>query len=233
MNGGKMSVGNIKGFMKNSYEKDPRNMADYEVDRELSGQRVQVYKNKNNNQAVVVHRGTKGLQDVWNDVKYAFGSNLKKTKRVKHAKKIQQKAQEKYGKENISTLGHSLGSKIAREVGNDTKEVIELNPAYNIPDALKKSKSKKLHTIRSQNDPVSLLVANKKHNTTIKSNSSNPLTEHATDVLDRIDQGKLIGEGLNKKSNPWIEHIRSVAKAKGITYSQALKHPDTKASYKR
>ena len=74
MKGGKLSVGNIKEFMNNSYENTPRNVADYEVDKELSGQRVQVYKNKNTNQAVVVHRGTKGFQDVWNDVKYAFVS---------------------------------------------------------------------------------------------------------------------------------------------------------------
>ncbi len=32
---------------------------------------------------------------------------------VKHAKEIQDKAEAKYGKENVATIGHSLGAKLA------------------------------------------------------------------------------------------------------------------------
>jgi len=35
-----------------------------------------------------------------------------------------------------------------------------------------------------------------------------------------------------KKLNPWIAHIKSESKKRNITYMQALKNSDVKASYK-
>lgn len=40
-----------------------------------------------------------------------------KTKRRKHAKKIQDTAASKYGNRSIVTTGHSLGAKLAEKVG--------------------------------------------------------------------------------------------------------------------
>ncbi|QIG59349.1 hypothetical protein [Dishui Lake virophage 2] len=195
--GGKLSLGNLKGLLNKSYDsKKPKNYQEFEVDKELSGQRVQVYKNPKTGQVIVSHRGTQGIHDIGNDLKYALGMDLSKTKRFKHAEDIQRKAEAKYGAENISTIGHSLGAKIARDVGQNTKEVIQLNPAYNIPDAKKKT-SEKTHTIRTQYDPVSFLQPKSTKNvTTLESTTLNPLKEHTVDVLDRGDAEMEVGQGL-------------------------------------
>jgi hypothetical protein len=39
------------------------------------------------------------------------------------------------------------------------------------------------------------------------------------------------GRGV-KSGNPWIQHVKNFAKAKGIPYWQALKSPECKSSYK-
>lgn len=56
--------------------------------------------------------------------------NYEKTKRFKKGEELQKKALEKYGKENTTTIGHSQGSILARKLGKDSKEIINLNPAY-------------------------------------------------------------------------------------------------------
>ena len=43
---------------------------------------------------------------------------MSETKRFQHAKDIQKKAEGKYGKDHTTTLGHSLGAKIASDVGD-------------------------------------------------------------------------------------------------------------------
>lgn len=43
------------------------------------------------------------------------------------------------------------------------------------------------------------------------------------------EQLKRAGRG----KNPWISHVKRVAQEKGVSYRDALKHPDTKASYQR
>jgi hypothetical protein len=209
--GGKLSLGNLKGLLNKSYEsKKPKDYMDFEVDKELSGERVQVYKNKKTGQVVVSHRGTQGIHDIGNDLKYALGMDLSKTKRFKHAEDIQRKAEAKYGAENISTIGHSLGAKIARDVGQKTKEVIQLNPAYNIPDAKKKT-SDKTHTIRTQYDPVSFLQPKSTKNvTTLESTTINPLKEHTVDVLDRGDAEAEVGQGLVGMG---LKDLKKMAKA--------------------
>jgi hypothetical protein len=209
--GGKLSLGNLKGLLNKSYEsKKPKDYMEFEVDKELSGERVQVYKNKKTGQVIVSHRGTQGIHDIGNDLKYALGMDLSKTKRFKHAEDVQRKAEAKYGAENITTIGHSLGAKIARDVGQKTKEVIQLNPAYNIPDAKKKT-SDKTHTIRTQYDPVSFLQPSKTKNvTTLESTTINPLKEHTVDVLDRGDAEAEVGQGLVGMG---LKDLKKMAKA--------------------
>ena len=38
---------------------------------------------------------------------------------------------------------------------------------------------------------------------------------------------------MPKKPNSWIQHVKAVAKEKGLSYMDALKHPLTKSSYKK
>jgi hypothetical protein len=145
----------------------------------------------------VVHRGTKGLGDIWTDLQLSLGYDIKKGSRYKHAQDIQKKAEAKYGKENISTLGHSLGSHLSSEVGQDSKEIINLNKAV-VPKDIGKKTSSKEYNIRTELDPVSALSKTQVKNDndiTIPSKTLNPLAEHSTDTLERLDQDLQVGRG--------------------------------------
>ena len=195
--GGKLSVKNISGLLKKSYDTKLGDYGDYLIDRELSDDRAQVYKKRDSGEAVVVHRGTKGLGDIYTDMKLALGYDIKKGDRYKHAQDIQKKAETKYGKENISTLGHSLGSHLSSEVGQDSKEIINLNKAV-VPKDIGKKTSSKEFNIRTELDPVSALSKTQVKNDndiTIPSKTLNPLAEHSTDTLERLDQDLQVGRG--------------------------------------
>jgi len=200
MKGGKISVENIKKLIQQSYKSSLSNVDDYVIDNELSGQRAQVYKKKGTNEAVVVHRGTKGLEDLGNDVKLALGFDISNTNRVKHAREVQQKAEQKYGSQNVSTVGHSLGSHISSQVGQNSKEIINLNKAV-VPANLGKTISSKETNIRSSKDVISSLLPfqrNRGKTITVENTSNNPLTEHSTSILDRLPQNQMVGEGFIK-----------------------------------
>jgi len=196
IDGGKLSVGDIQGLLKQSYAAIPTDYQDYILDKELSGSRVQVYKKKNSPNAVVVHRGTKGIQDMGNDLKYLAGFDISNSKRAKHSEDIQKKAEEKYCAENVSTLGHSLGSFLASQAGSNSKEIINFNKAVSFADAFTKVKPNE-YNIRTSKDIVSKLLPISNNALTIQSPYfSNILQEHKTDVLDRLDPNLLIGKGV-------------------------------------
>ena len=206
--GGKLSSKYIQDFLSKSYDqaKDaPNEIGDFVKDKSLSGQRGQVYHNPKTGQAVVVHRGSSGKHDWGNNLKMALGFSMKKTKRFQHAEKIQNEAQKKYGAKNISTLGHSLGAKIASDVGSKSGEIITLNKPVVGRDLFKNQQGKKKNetNIRTTGDAVSFL--DKNSDFTIPSKSLNPLAEHSTDVLKRTDKefGKSdVGKAEKKPSAP-------------------------------
>lgn len=194
--GGAVAVKNIKSFIDESYNKKAKDkIDDYELDKSLSGDYAKVYYNPNTKQAVVVHRGTQGASDWLNNVAYVIGA-YKLTNRYKTGKEIQQKAEKKYGKSNVSTLGHSQGAMIASEVGKKSKEIIKLNPAYK-----GEKEGKNEYTIRSKSDVVSGVKHFKPSDKTITIEADpkhryNILNEHSSDILNRLDQEQMIGAGL-------------------------------------
>jgi len=210
MKGGKLSTKYIKDFLKQSYEKKLQSVGDYDVDRSLSGQRVQVYKHKYSPQTVVVHRGTKGVQDVFSDVKYALGVSISSTKRLKYASDTQKKAEDKYGEDSVTTLGHSLGSHISSSVGKNSKEVINLNKPIGLQDLYNKPLDNE-YNVRTTLDPVSFLLPFSRQNNdkliTIPSKTINPLAEHKTDVLDRLPVDTMIGQGIHSFLKKDLKHI--------------------------
>ncbi len=200
--GGKLSSRYIEDFLSNSYEqaKDaPDTIGDFVIDKGLSGQRVQVYHNPKSGQAVVVHRGTSGIHDWGNDLKMALGFDMKNTKRFKHSAKIQKEAEAKYGSKNISTLGHSLGAKLASDVGTDSGEIITLNKPVVGRDLFKSNHGKKENetNIRTSRDVVS--ATDRNADFTIPSKSLNPVTEHTTDVMKRTGDMEFGKSDLGKK----------------------------------
>jgi DNA adenine methylase len=216
--GGAVSASNVKRFVEASYKKKAdENINDYILDKSLSNDYAKTYFNPKTHQAVVVHRGTSGASDWLNNVAYASGL-YNFTNRYKTGKKIQDKASKKYGKENISTLGHSQGAVLSRKLGQDTKEIINLNPAY-----MGEAPTKKEYNIRSSTDLVSGLLApvnilkgtlypsyTKNHEITIQSdNPVDVLTEHSPEILNRLDPEMMIGKGMGGgvESNDYLFRI--------------------------
>ena len=147
----------LKEFLKNSYSKNQKETINgFYRDDSLSGQRAQVYNNPTSHETYVVHRGTQGLQDIITDFKLAFFPQLYlSSTRYNHAKDIQQQAEKKYGKENLTTLGHSLGAKLGSDVGDKSKEIINNKPIlpYDLLNQTKKNET----SVRTKLDPVSIL----------------------------------------------------------------------------
>ena len=59
------------------------------------------------------------------------------------------------------------------------------------------------------------------------------LPSESKGIVDKgIDLGyKSQGKGI--QGNPWINHVKKMAAQKGISYRDALRHPDTKSSYQK
>jgi hypothetical protein len=145
---------------------------------------------------------------VGNDLKMALGFDISGSKRVKHAKEVQEATEKKYGADNVTTIGHSLGAKIASDVGKNSKEIINLNKAV-IPSDLNKELSEKETNIRSKYDLVSILQPFQKKGKSVTINipavdmpspnvvsvGKSVLKEHQSGVLDRLSGDTLVGKG--------------------------------------
>lgn len=169
-------------FQKNKLKKE----GNYNVDSSLSGKRAQVYFNPDTQQAYVVHRGTASAKDIFTDI--MMGVGYERGKRFQHGKKIQKMANEKYGKENVVTLGHSLGGRIAEKYGKG--QIITLNKAATPHSIQKKVKANQID-IRDANDIVSALAILQKHKRniiTIPSSSINPFQSHKIENLDKLNE---------------------------------------------
>jgi hypothetical protein len=203
--GGSLTALETKDLLNSSYNKKNKDYGEYKIDKNLSGKRTKVYFNEKENKPVVVHRGTASIQDVGTDIGLAFGH---RGKRFAHAKKIQKKAEKKYGTDNLHTLGHSLGGIVAEEVGGKSKNVITLNKAVT-PWELNRKNGPNQTDIKTSNDPVSMLNKFSKNKASvIKSEGWDPLAEHTVDVMDRVDNNKVYGSGFQickhcKKINLW------------------------------
>lgn len=192
-----LPVGKLKQFLKQSYQPTLRNLGNYTVDKNLSGQRVQVYHDSNSNRTVVVHRGSYSIQDWRTNVLSLFGYI---GKRYNHSKHIQDKAEAKYGKDNIITLGHSLGGRLAEQLGRDTSEVITLNKPTYPNDILNSDSVPDNQTyVKTSSDPVSMLRGRQKGNEPVVILSkvlANPITEHSVNVLERLPDELMVGSSI-------------------------------------
>lgn len=179
----------IKTLLDNSYRGDDKlSVIDgYQMDPELSGNRAQVYYNNITGKAYVVHRGTQGIHDIATDVRLALGD--KSSERFAHGRKIQKAAGLKYGPNNITTIGHSLGGSIAERVGGKSERVITLNKPVTPLDLYTTVKQNQ-QDIRASLDPVSLLRPYQKGKKAkvIESTTNNPLVEHRLSVMNRLLQ---------------------------------------------
>jgi hypothetical protein len=190
--GGALTAHEVKRTLNASYDDVPMDATnDFKVDKNLSGKRTKVFHDASTGRTVVAHRGTASIQDVGTDLGLAVGF---RGKRFKHAKKVQKLAEEKYGTENLDTLGHSLGGIVAEEVGKNSRNVITMNKAVVNPT---RRNLKNQTDIKTSNDPVSALNRfsnNKAH--VIPSQKFNPLKpfkEHTVTTLKRVKKDKQYG----------------------------------------
>ena len=200
--GGKISVGNLSKFFKSSYaiankKEPPKKIDTYNLDSDLTNKYGTVYYDDNKNHAVLTHVGTYSAPDWFYNGMYALGL-YKYTNRHKEAKKLQTATEDKYGSENVSTLAHSQGSINSRLLGKNSKEIINLNPAY-----AGEKPAQNEYNIRSSGDIVSIGLhpTNRSHDIVIPATTNNPLKEHNINILDRLEQDKLIGAGKYQKKN--------------------------------
>ena len=189
--GGKIASISLNKMIKSSYKsrkEADENIDGYTLDKSLSNKKGKVYVDANG-KAVVIHRGTTGTVSDWtNNLAYLTGT-YKYTDRYKKGKKLQEDAEKKYGAQNIDTAGHSQGAVLARELGKKSKNVITVNPA-----SLFQKKADNETVVRSSLDPVSFLQRNPTH--TVHTGSLNPLTNHSSDVLNKLPENTMLGSGL-------------------------------------
>lgn len=182
-----MKLQKVKKLIKTSYRDENEDLLNLKRDKSLSGKRVQVYYNPDTNKSVVVHRGTASMKDWVTDVGMAFG--YEKGNRFKHAKRIQKKAEAKYGSDNMTTIGHSLGGRIAEKVGKDSSKIITYNKAAT-PISIQTTTPSKQTDVRTKGDIVSYLSKFQKRDgelVQIESPSYNPLYNHTTKPI-KIDK---------------------------------------------
>jgi hypothetical protein len=195
----------IRAFIKASYSGvPPMDVEGYALDTSISNKTALIYFHPETKQAVVVHRGTQGVSDWGNNLAYATGY-YRWTGRYKNGENAQKKAEKKYGAKNVTTIGHSQGAILARNLGSKSKQVINVNPAWMGEGHLANE-----YVVRSESDPISKTFALKKeinnvlyptwsakHNVTIASDpTSSYADEHNSDVLERLGDTQIGGTGL-------------------------------------
>jgi hypothetical protein len=199
--GGSLSSTSLKGLLEASYD-GRSSVGDFKIDKSLSTVNTKVYHDSKTGQTVVAHKGTVGASDWLNNATYALGGRqaYKMTTRYRDAEKVQRKAEARYGKKTITTIGHSQGGLQAELLGSDTKETITLDKATR-PFGNKRSKNQ--IDVSSKTDVVSSLNPFQKSNKkeiTIKSNTLNPVSSHDIGQLDKLGDS-MIGKGCCNRRN--------------------------------
>jgi hypothetical protein len=181
--GGNIDNQELAQFVDAGYKtkSEAQNVDGYVLDKELSTKRDKVYYDPNTGKAVHTIAGTDKAKDWSNNLLIPLGLH-QYSNRYKNAEKIQKKANEKYGKDNLSLVSHSQSGNIAQNLAKKKlvgDENITLNPA------IIGSHNKKLKVVKSSGDVVSALTFTNKKDKVLKSKTWNPLTEHSTKVLTR------------------------------------------------
>jgi hypothetical protein len=191
----------LKNFVDAGYKKksEATNVNGYILDKDLSTKRDKVYYDPNTGKVIHTIAGTDSLKDWSNNALIPIGMH-QYSNRYKNAENIQKKANEKYGKENVSLVTHSQSGNIAESLANKNLvggDNTTLNPA------IIGSHNKNIKVVKSVFDPVSLLTNTNKKDMLIMPKTFNPITEHSTNILDKTKNifGFGIKKTIKKKNN--------------------------------
>jgi hypothetical protein len=174
------------GYKSKEKQSKVMNRYGYKIDKDLSNDNQQVYYNPNEKKLLYNVAGTHNLSDVGTDIYLGLGK-LKDTNRYKSADETLKKAKSKYGVNNATITGHSLGGGIAQGIAKPEDKEYSLNAGYTIGQ---KTKGGNQHNYRTQGDVVSLLGAGSKNLKTIGKKDN-------TSVLGSFLKGGVIGLGAN------------------------------------
>lgn len=150
----KLSKTKLEGLLAATYDKKKVNVDNYVIDTDLSDDRVKVYQDPATKHTVVAHRGSATGSDWFENGLYALG--IKAGTNWAHSKRVQKRAEKKYGTDNLTTIGHSKGALHAQEFGKNGGEILTLNKPVNISDIMYKV-PKKQTDYQGEGDIVSML----------------------------------------------------------------------------
>jgi hypothetical protein len=195
-----LKAGTLRDLLESSYS--GQDVDGFIIDNELSSDFAKVYYNPTTDKAVVAHRGTSGAADWANNAVFGVGGKeaYRHTERYKASKESQIGARDKYGKENITTIGHSQGGLLAELFGEEGRETITVNKATRPQQSLfgLGKKGKNQYDVRSTGDAVSYFrnpyKKKNRRDVDIKAETMDPLVEHSYDILNRIDPETVIGD---------------------------------------
>lgn len=203
--GGALQADQLQKVIQNSYKETDDAPDGYVLDKDLSDSRVKVYKDMTSDQVIVAHRGSKGWRDWLDNAFYATGNNIRDSSTYKMAKERQQKAIDKYGSQNIISVGHSRAGKYVEALNKDqpVKEVITYNKAVAPQDILQSNPSNQTD-VRTSTDVVSALspLQFSKNKIVTIPGSLNLLASHGSNALGSLGN-RLIGKGklVTKKTS--------------------------------
>ena len=187
--GGSLPVWQLQDFIKNSYKLNKDNVSDYYIDKKISSREVQIYVDKEQKRVIVVFTGTYWSLDWLNNYELVKGRYIK-TSRFNRAKKILDKALEKYDGYKFTMISHSQSGMISHLLDSDKiYEIITYNPAW-LPFQTVKDNE---YIVKTSGDPVSVAVPKNDKNLIFNTGSWNPLYNHSPDALSKLKWSQLIG----------------------------------------
>ena len=196
---------------KSAYDDNaPAEVDGYKYDAELSNKKTRVYHNPETKKTIVSHKGTdpKDKTDLKNDALITAGAlNEKTSHRVRLAKDITKKAEEKY-KGDLLHTGHSLGSSVAKATQKKGQKVEGYNGGASPLDAVKSAVSKVVSKVTGKKDKHAELAKDRvEHLTVVDPISISNLLTPGKKILHKatklnthsLDNFKLTGNGKTKK----------------------------------
>jgi hypothetical protein len=145
-----------------AYDNEPqREVGGFVLDEDLSNKKTRVFHNPETKEVKISHKGTDPTDknDLKNDLLLSVGLLNKHTsQRVRNANKITAEANKKYGAENITHTGHSLGGYLASNSARGENKVETYNagtsPLAIVSNQFKKKKQNAIHYTTGV-DPIS------------------------------------------------------------------------------
>jgi len=198
--GGSLKADQLQEVLENAYKQTDNAPNGYTMDKDLSDDRVKVYKDMNSDQVIVAHRGSKGWRDWLDNARYAYDGDITKSGTYQDARTRQKKAIDKYGAKNIISVGHSRAGKYVEELNKEdpVKEVITYNKVVH-PNTIFQSNPENQTDVRTSTDIVSALspLQFSKNKTITIPSGYDLLKAHKPSALSYLGN-KLIGKGYKQ-----------------------------------